>query len=165
MHPRIELLPEKRLVGKRIKMSLAENKTGELWRNFMPRRREIPNNLTNDLISMQVYSEPMRLGDLHQVFDKWATIEVTDFGAIPKDMETYLLPAGLYAVFLYKGLSTDTKVFEYIYGTWLPNSNYILDHRPTFEILGEKYRNNDPSSEEEIWIPIQLKEQGQYKTA
>jgi hypothetical protein len=24
------------------------------------------------------------------------------------------------------------------------------------EILREKYKNNDPTSEEEIWIPIQL---------
>jgi predicted transcriptional regulator YdeE len=32
-----------------------------------------------------------------------------------------------------------------------------IDNRPHFEVLGDKYKNNDPSSEEEIWIPIRKK--------
>jgi AraC family transcriptional regulator len=32
-----------------------------------------------------------------------------------------------------------------------------LAARPHMELLGEKYRNNDPHSEEEIWIPIEPK--------
>jgi AraC family transcriptional regulator len=70
-------------------------------------------------------------------------------------METFTLKAGLYAVFLHKGAAvTATETFQHIFGIWLPKSEYILDNRPHFEILGEKYKNNDPSSEEEIWIPI-----------
>ena len=34
---------------------------------------------------------------------------------------------------------------------------YTLDDRPHFEILGEKYKNQDPDSEEELWIPIKPK--------
>jgi AraC family transcriptional regulator len=34
---------------------------------------------------------------------------------------------------------------------------YFLDDRPHFEILGDKYKNGDPDSEEEIWIPIKQK--------
>ncbi|WP_339791455.1 GyrI-like domain-containing protein [uncultured Imperialibacter sp.] len=45
-------------------------------------------------------------------------------------------------------------MFEYIFGTWLPASAYDLDDRPHFEVLGDNYKNNDPTSEEEIWIPI-----------
>jgi AraC family transcriptional regulator len=52
MEPNIELLAEKKLIGKRMTMSLSNNKTGELWQSFMPRRKEIQNNLTNDMISM-----------------------------------------------------------------------------------------------------------------
>jgi AraC family transcriptional regulator len=64
------------------------------------------------------------------------------------------LPSGLYAVFDYKGSSNDQSIFLYIFGSWLPNSGYNLDDRPHFEVLGNKYKNNDPTSEEEIWIPI-----------
>ena len=72
-------------------------------------------------------------------------------------MERILLPASVYAVFDYKGLSTDTSIFQYIFGAWLPSSPYVLDQRPHFEVLGEKYKNNDVNSEEQIYIPIKSK--------
>jgi AraC family transcriptional regulator len=37
------------------------------------------------------------------------------------------------------------------------DSAYDLDNRPHFEILGEKYKNESPDSEEELWIPVKLK--------
>lgn len=157
MQPKIETLTEKKLIGKRMTMSLAANKTGELWRSFMPRRREISNNLTSEMFSVQVYAQPVDLGNLNQEFEKWAAVEVSDFGAIPEGMEALTLKSGLYAVFHYKGSSTDTRIFQFIFGTWLPHSDYLLDNRPHFEILGDKYRNADPNSEEDIWIPIKSK--------
>lgn len=161
MNPVIKISGAKKLIGKRIKMSLADNKTFELWKGFMSRRKEIRNNLTNDLFSMQVYdkSYDFRNFDPEATFEKWAAIEVTDFDVVPEEMESYILSEGLYAVFNYKdAASQGAKMFQYIFGTWLPASDYILDTRPHFEILGEKYKNEDPDSEEEIWIPIKLKE-------
>ena len=114
----------------------------------MPRKKEILNIISEDLISMQVYDNGIILGDINQSFEKWATKEVMTFDNIPE---------GLYAVFNYKGLSTDSSIFIYIFNTWLPNSNYTLDNRPHFEVLGEKYKNGDLNSEEEIWIPIREK--------
>ena len=158
MTPRIENLSDKKLIGKRLTMSLANNKTGELWGNFMSKRREITNNVSNDLISMQVY-KPTHFADFKPTneFEKWATVEVTNFESVPTEMETFSLAGGLYAVFDYKGSSNDPSIFQYIFGTWLPSSEYLLDDRPHFEVLGDKYKNNDPNSEEEIWIPIKPK--------
>jgi len=158
MIPRIEKLQEKKLIGKRLTMSLADNKTGELWRSLIPRRRDITNNLTSDMISMQVYKSTY-FADFKPTneLEKWATIEVADFDNVPTDMETFILVGGLYAIFDYKGLSTDNSIFQFIFGNWLPNSDYDLDDRPHFEVLGDKYKNNDPTSEEEIWIPIRPK--------
>ncbi len=141
-------------------MSLADNKTPGLWKSFMPRRKEIRNNLTTELISMQVYDKSLDFKNFNPntTFEKWAAIEVADFDAVPDKMETYILTGGLYAVFLHKGAaSTGAKTFQFIFGTWLPGSDYLLDNRPHFEILGEKYKNEEPDSEEEIWIPIKLK--------
>ena len=160
MHPRIETLPEKKLVGKQVKMSLSTNKTGELWKSFMQRRKEIKNNLTTELFSMQVYDKSLNFVNFTQdtVFEKWAAVEVLDFNNIPEDMESFTLTGGLYAVFLHRGAaSTGPATFRYIFETWLPNSEYSLDNRPHFEILGEKYKNEDPDSEEDIWIPIRIK--------
>lgn len=155
--PRIEHLSKKKFIGKKLHMSLADNKTGELWKSLMPRRNEIANKKSNELFSLQVYHEPVRLGDLNHEFEKWALVEVTDFESVPKEMETFELEPGLYAVFHYKGLNTDNRIFIYIFNDWLPGSDYELDDRPHFEVLGEKYKNGDPNSEEEIWIPIRNK--------
>ena len=122
MQPVITTLAEKKLVGKRVLMSLAENKTPDLWRSFMPNRKAIQNAVSNETISMSTYSEPLRLGDFQQKFDKWAAVEVSDFDDVPAEMETFTLEGGLYAVFHYQGLSTDNSIFIYIFGTWLPNS-------------------------------------------
>ena len=160
MKPRIENLTEKKLVGKRMIMSFSNNKTGELWRSFMPRRKEIKNNMGSELYSIQIYA-PLFFNNFNPntAFEKWATIEVTNFDTVPNEMEAFTLTSGLYAVFLYQGTASEAaNTFQYILGTWLPNSEYTLDNRPHFEILGEKYKNNDPDSEEEIWIPIKPKE-------
>lgn len=157
MNPRIEALIEKKLVGMHLKMSLAANLTGELWRALMPRRGEISNSLSDDKYSVQIYAEPMRAGDFAQEFEKWAAVEVADFENVPPAMEAFVLPAGLYAVFDHRGLSGDARIFMYIFNEWLPNSGYELDNRPHFEILGEKYKNALLDSEEEIWIPVKPK--------
>ena len=137
-------------------MSFSNNTTGELWRSFMPGRKEILNNIGPELYSIQIY-KPLFFDNFNPgtLFEKWAAMEVSDFESVPDGMESFTLAGGLYAVFLYTGAaSAAAGTFQYILGTWLPNSEYIFDDRPHFEILGEKYKKEDPDSEEEIWIPI-----------
>lgn len=156
--PKIVTVSKKKLIGTSISMSLSENKTFDLFSNFMPRRKEIINKISNDVFDMRVYS-PNHFDDFSPVstFTKWALMEVSDFENVPVGMKLFILERGLYAVFHYKGLGTDSNIFRYIFESWLPNSNYILDHRPHFEVMGEKYKNNDPNSEEDIYIPLKLK--------
>lgn len=155
MNPRIEALAEKRLIGQSIKMSLHKNKTGQLWGKFAPRIGEIKNKTSEDKISMQIYP-PLYYKRFNPSFEfeKWAAVEVNDLDNIPDDMKSFILKEGMYAVFDHKGSSTDGSIYEYIFSKWLPKSIYEVDDRPHFEILGSKYKNNDPDSEEEIWIPI-----------
>ena len=159
MEVRIETLAAKKLIGKKLTMTYAENKTFDLWKSFMPHRKEITNNISADLFSMQVYDPSFNFlqFDIYQPFVKWAAVETSDYNFIPPEMETFNLESGLYAVFFFKGFNTDTQIFQYIFGTWIPDSAYVIDNRPHFEILGAKYKNNDPNSEEEIWIPIKKK--------
>jgi AraC family transcriptional regulator len=155
MQPRIETITEKKLIGQKLNMTFATNKTAQLWQSFMPRRREITSSIGTSLYSLQVYL-PSHFDnfDPNNAFDKWALVEVANFDHVPDGMEAFTLIGGLYAVFAYKGSSTDTRIFEYIFTNWLPSSGYALDDRPHFEILGDQYKNEDPNSEEEIWIPI-----------
>ncbi len=128
MNPRIELLSEKKLVGIRLSMSFSNYTIGELWRMFIPRRKEITNLLTDDLISVVNYASG-HFSNFKPTneFERWAAIEVSNFDSIPPGMEKFVLSKGLYAVFKYA-----------------------------------KYKNNDPTSEEEIWIPICPKIKNKY---
>jgi AraC family transcriptional regulator len=155
MQPRIENLAEKKLIGLNLRMSLLNNRTGALWQSFMPRRHEIKNTVSSNLISLQIYS-PSHFKNFSPAneFTKWAAVEVRHFEDVPSGFDTMIIPSGTYAVFHYKGSSTDSSIFQYIFSEWLPKSRYALDDRPHFELLGEKYKNADPSSEEEIWIPV-----------
>lgn len=156
MTPTIQTIREKKLIGKYITMSLVNNKTFVLWKSFMPVRNQIKDTVGSDLYSMQVYDENyFQSFDPAAEFKKWAALEVKGFDVVPEGMETYVLSEGKYAVFYYIGNPENgAEVFGYIFKEWLPNSGYELDNRPHFEVLGSKYKNGDPASEEEIWIPI-----------
>jgi len=159
--PKIINFTTKKLLGMWVEMSLAENKTSMLWGQFMPGRKEIKNSVNNDLYSMQVYDKSLKMADFNQetVFVKWAAIEVTDFDAIPEGMDAYTITGGKYVVFRHKeSVQGFAKRINYIHEVWLPNSDYELDAREHFEILGAKYLGpNNPNSEEDVWIPIKVK--------
>ena len=116
-------------------MSLVNFNIGELWGAFGPRRVEIKNNVNAELISLAVYpSDYFESFSPSRNFQRCALVEVTDFNCIPDHMESFDLPSGLYAVFHYQGLNTDTSIFQYIYNIWLPQSEYRLDDRPHLEV-------------------------------
>jgi AraC family transcriptional regulator len=160
MNPNFKTISHIKIIGMNQNMSFADNRTAVLWKSFMPRRKEIINPVNNDLISMQVYDRDFdfNLPDPHRIFTKWAGIEVHNFDQVPDSMDTFVIPPGDYAIFIHRGsASTGIQTFQYIFGTWLPGSGYVVDSRPHFEVLGEKYKHEDPDSEEEIWIPVYKK--------
>jgi AraC family transcriptional regulator len=159
MQVRIENLQRKNLLGLRLQMSLAQNRTAELWRNFIPLRKQIKNPVSSDLFSVDLYDENyFRNFHPNNQFEKWAAAEVKDFNDELPGLEKLIIPPGLYAAFTYKGKASEgTKAYQYIFNEWLPASGYELDQRPHFALMGEKYRNDDPESEEELWIPVRKK--------
>lgn len=155
MQPRITLLNEKKVVGLKATMSILSDSTPQLWKAFRSRSKEVPYRSSPDFISLQEYpTDYFKNFNPNTEFVKWACVEVVDFEVIPNGMQNFILTGGTYAVFDYKGRSADPRIFQYIYGEWLPGSGYVLDSRPHFEVLGATYKTNDPNAEEEIWIPI-----------
>ncbi|MGK4568267.1 GyrI-like domain-containing protein [Flavobacterium sp. 3HN19-14] len=159
MLPRITTITEMKLAGMRLTMSFSENKTFQLWSNFMPRKKEITNAVGTELYSVQIYANGFFSEfNPNSAFEKSAAVAVADFEDLPSGMNQLIIEPGLYAVFDYKGNPTDAQEFyQSIFQIWLPASGYEPDYRPYFEILGERYKNNHPESEEEIWIPVKFK--------
>jgi AraC family transcriptional regulator len=160
MTPRIETFNETRLIGKKLIMSFAHDKTSELWKSFSPRLKEISNTVNSGLFSVEIYPDTSFFEKFNpaEEFAKWAAIEVNDFNVVPDGMEKLIIPEGQYAVFHYKGKPSEAQdTFRFIYGIWLPNSEYKMDDRPYFALMGEKYKGEDSESEEDFWIPIKKK--------
>lgn len=160
MEPRIEFLPQKKLTGKSMEMSLANDATAKLWSSVMPLIKALKNSVNNDLFSIQIYNANSSFSNFtpQTTFTKWAATEVSNFKDIPDELDTHTLTGGLYAVFTHKGKVEDfPKTSQYIFGEWIPKSDYVLDQREHFEVLGTKYKHDSSESEEEVWIPIRLK--------
>ena len=125
----------------------------------MREKQNIGDTIGSERYSVQLYGKGyFDKFDPANLFEKWAAVEVPADAQLPNGMERLTLPGGLYAVFHYQGSSTETAIFNYIFTEWLPASGYELDDHPHFEVLGEKYKNADSTSEEDIWIPIRIKE-------
>lgn len=159
--PEIITIKERKLVGMKIRTSLSEDRTVELWSTFKPRVKEISNRKNNDFYSVQIFDEVLEFDQFtpQTFFEKWAAVEIESVENLPEGFDLFTLSAGKYARFIHKGPSdTFPETSKYIFGNWLPNSEYQLDSRPHFEIMGERYQVNNPDSEEEVYIPIQLKD-------
>jgi len=156
---RFEDLAPVNLVGVSARMSYIEDATPQLWRTLMPRRGEIPNRTATSYISMRIYEpagmsiEQMFAPDT--VFEKWAAVEVSEFGLLPDGIRTHTIAGGRYAVFLHKsGAGEFANSMRYIFSKWLPSSGYRLDDREQFERVPAGWRADDPKGQEEIWIPL-----------
>lgn len=157
--PKIEKLQKMQLVGKHITMSLSNNRTAELWGAFMPVRNSVLRRANDNYYSVEVYPEGyFEHFNPNTEFEKWAAVKVEEVTDLPEAMESLTVPEGLYAVFSFKGTPVNVPQFmQQIFGVWLPHSKYQLDNRPHFALMGEKYKNNDPESEEDFWVPVRLK--------
>ena len=160
MNPRIITISAKKIIGKSILTCHAENKNFELWSSFMPRKKEIENAVSTELFSIEIFGEIKNFKDFtpNTFFEKWAGIEVYNFENVPDGFLTIIIPEGLYAVFTYKGNGGNIAgFFKNIYTNWMQYSEYELDNRPHFEVMGDKYIRDSDESEEDVFIPIKIK--------
>lgn len=158
MNPTIKIFPKAKFIGKNLTYTYSNYRIVELWNSFMVRRNEIKNQIGTNYFNIQINPQNFDFNP-NTSFVKWAAVEVLDFNSIPDGMEILEIQEGLYAIFHYVGNNQNAaNFFNKIYKDWLPNSEFELDNRPQFEILGEKYKNDNQISEEDIYIPIKRKE-------
>jgi AraC family transcriptional regulator len=160
MQFRVETIPSKKLLGFMAEISMLTNTTPLLWKNLMPRQKEIINRVGSNFYSMQIYHSKLELSTFtpQTRFQNWAMLEVSTFENLQTDMKTHTLVGGMYAVFDYKGTPANMESFaRKVFGEIIPQSKYEVDEREHFQLLGEKYKRDSEDSEEEFWIPIKFK--------
>ena len=157
MEPKIKTIQAKKTIGFSIKTTMANDLTVKIWQQLMPRLKEVKNAVSADLFSLQVYNgETFEEFTPTTEFTKYALVEVKNYDFVPEGFEKFEIPAADYAVFTHKGTGADFyKTSQYIYGEWIPNSEYVLDDKPHFAVMGDKYLGHEnPETEEEVWVPI-----------
>ena len=157
LNPKIYKTEGFSLIGISTEMSFAENKTGQLWQQFIPLKMSILGKKQINLFSVEVYKDLSFFSNFDPTanFTKWTAIRKDEVEKVPSEFKILEIREGEYAIFNYKGSSSEAPQFyQHIFQQWIPSSGYKLDNRPHLAIMGEKYKNNDPTSEEEIWIPI-----------
>lgn len=158
MDVKIITLEETYLLGLSIETTLSESKTVALWKSFMPIIQSVDDRIGENFYSVQIYPNHQTMEDFTPItaFTKWSAIAVSNNTTNHPTLKSLTLPKGLYAQFVHKGKASDFfRTSQYIFGTWLPSSQYTLDNRPHFEIMPPNYKGpNDPKSEELVYIPI-----------
>lgn len=153
MEPKIIEKNKFMVVGMKYYGSNNNNEIPELWKRFRPRMDEIK-NAVNGNVAMGVCEFVDNLTD-ESKFTYFACLEVSSLEDIPRGMEGFTVEKNKYAVFTHKG-SVDRlgDTYEYIYGSWLPKSEYEPAKSHDFEYYDERFNPGDENSELDIYIPI-----------
>jgi len=155
MEPQIITRPAIKLVGIATQYNDADLSLPRLWSAFKPYKNSIKNR-TNDN-SFGIYESYIEQGD-DVSFSYVCCAAVENFDSIPDGMTTRELPEQLYAKFIHKGaISNLDKTLKYIWGSWLPKSNFDYVEKPDFELYPPNYNIMDPNSEMALHIPIRPK--------
>ena len=130
-----------------------------LWCKFVQRMGELKN--ASPTVLYGFCDQPKDVPE-DKEFRYMACMEVEDKNAaVPDGLTAIDVPAKRYAVFTHKGPITEiAKTYDYIYGTWLPESDYEADGSHDFEYYDERFNNGnpmDPESELDVYIPVKEK--------
>ena len=155
MEPEIITRPAVKLVGIANEYDNRDLSLPKLWSGFRPYRDVIKNRTGDESFGLyEAYEE-----DGEDVkFTYVCCAPVNNWDDVPEGMITRELPEQLYAKFIHKGSIADLdKTLKYIWGSWLPKSNYDYEEKPDFELYPPNYNVMDPNCQMAIHIPIVAK--------
>jgi len=128
---------------------------GPYWSDFEHKVNQISNRVGSDAFGIyEEYSESEdRIG-----FTYICAVEVANFDEVPDGMISRIIPEQMYAVFRHTGdLSLLPETLKYIWGSWLPKSDYEYVEKPDFELYSPGLNPNDPEHVLFLNIPVSRK--------
>ncbi|MBT3584533.1 MAG: effector binding domain-containing protein [Halobacteriovoraceae bacterium] len=122
------------------------------WRQFIKRIPSIPNRKGKHAVGV-ARSQSQKFEENRATY--LACIEVETLEGLADDLIPYQIPETQYAVFTNKG--TGEKTFytaNYIYGTWLPLSDYLRADGDDLEYFDHRYHLSNRDSLSDYYLPI-----------
>jgi len=152
MEPEIVTRREAKVIGVARRYQEEDLNIETLWSAFRPNVCRITNRVGNDAFG--IYEEYQESAD-SVGFSYICSVQVTEFDDVPEGMITRIIPAHLYAVFRHKGpMSFLPETLKYIWGSWLPKSDYEYVEKPDFELYAPGTQPEDPDKVLFLHIPI-----------
>jgi len=155
MEPEIVTKAEMQVVGIANRYDSDDLDLRRLWSAFKPYVGKIPNRIGD--CAFGIYESYEEEGDdVH--FTYLCSVEVSSFEQTPEGMTTRFIPEQVYAKFTHRGsLASLNETLKYIWGSWLPKSNYEYMEKPDFELYLHGHNDSDPDSEMYLHIPVKEK--------
>lgn len=144
-------------IEKAVNYKNTQNENHKIWSEFISRCKEIEAK-----VNPEIYYEVLSDTAYNLSFKAFFASEVNNVNSIPNGMIMKVIPASKYIVFTHKGAVISEKgsllkdTYDYIYGKYIPNSNYELNGDFSFELFDSNRFNGpkDLESELDIYIPI-----------
>lgn len=146
LQPRLMNLPAFAMLGHKILTQPASPEIPQLWANFRP--SELADYNAEPKVTYGLMQMDLATGILTYMAGVTTRLSIT-----PAGFERWEFAANDYAVFE-ATLSTISQTFDYIYGSWLPNSSFQRGTGPDFERYGPLFDPQNPNSTLEIYIPV-----------
>lgn len=155
MEPEIVTRAEAKVVGIARQYREEDLNMETLWSAFRQNASKITNRVGNDAFG--IYEEYLETGsDIG--FTYICSVEVTDFDHVPDGMITRTIPKHLYAAFRHNGpMSSLPETLKYIWGSWLPKSDFDYVEKPDFELYAPNTQKDGPDKTLFMYIPISRK--------
>lgn len=160
VHPVLTELPDIKVAGLRGRTTLRNNTLPSLWdklNRLVSLIPDVPEQARGfGICEACTEDNAIHLMNRDVTFSEVAGIEVNSFEHLKEPFVGKILRGGRYAVFTHRGsLNTLTETFEYIWGTWLQNTDEELDCREDFELYDHRFLGRaHPDSCMDIYIPI-----------
>ncbi|HWU43280.1 MAG TPA: GyrI-like domain-containing protein, partial [Bdellovibrio sp.] len=163
--PTIIKFPERSFVGTEIQIPSPFSEdldyiemVSNQWLEFNPRRKEIADRKQG--VGYGLVLSPSG-SMIENIFPYVASVEINagSKASIPHGLKRYIIGEQTYACFEKRGLANRTRMsMDYIYGFWLPQSDYQRVKGYDIEIFDHRLRLDQPDSISTYCIPVELRE-------
>lgn len=152
MDPEIIQQSKMKIVGVANQYDDGDLSLPKLWSAFRPYKDKISNRVGSDFFGIyENYEE----ADEKTTFIYICAAQVANFDNVPQGMITRELEAQTYARFTHIGpLAKLEDTLRYIWGSWLPKSDYDYAEKPDFELLPAGFNDADPENKIYLHIPV-----------
>ena len=122
----------------------------QLWQAFVPHIGSIPGRIGAGTYGLCIPTQPP--GDS---FTYVAGVEVAAADGLEAPLQGFAVPAAEYLVFTHEGpLDTLQQTMAYIFGTYLPESDFEPAGTADFERYDDRFDPETGLGGLEIWVPV-----------